>query len=851
MANNNFYSHFDKALRAGATAAGGGRLQGQAEVKLVDLNDATNQAIANASYELFGPGDVERLAAGAITRRFPAPFASNAEVTKLALVEFSAVDLPWRYTPQLAGANGLRPWLVLVVGQRSANDIVLRPDGRVTLGLVAQFNHRLGESLKWAHVHEVAGHATVARLLAPTPAGAGNYLDDTEYVACLVPAFTASGDDAWDGTRPVTCALYDWWSFRTGPAGDFRDLARKLHKAALVPKPGGKPFGIAQVSYASRAALQKTTQLQTAGALRLPRVPGDPPDPADDAPPNDVVLETAALARRIVTPDGRPVVTSPRYDAPFGDANGPDDPVDNGWIAQLRNDPRLRGAAGLGAWNAVEWQDRISAAAALKAGDLAIAAGRIRHVALGVEVSRSLWRRRLPADSPERIAVLMSSLGRLLTTAGRSALDEVAGRTPQLSRALLSSAARRALRPGPARTALSADGRAPFGAVIAAANECPDDRADPAGIHSTGRDPDAAVKQAIVEAARGDMGLADAVLQRLGSHPGPGAVAAALRALAAGPGGKPDLEAVKRFLATRTFPEPDPSVLEWDGWMNEHAAHEPCRTLDLDAFAGIVSKAIDPTVARPPAVERVLATLPGIEHIGPVEIEPELDLPLWSFVSERAPDWMLPGAGDLLDGDVVALGTNPVFVESYLVGANHQASAELRWRNVPLVTRWSPLRKFWQRKSSVLDIVPIRQWKAADPLGSAALLPPDHPGDEAVVAFRTTLFRRYPSTVVYLYQQENDWTAPAPHLALDLNKRVDPSFTGTIGRDLTFFGFPVKPQELLDYWVVLEEPPAGYRFYHAPDPLLPGSEVHSADYAHRRFAIPVRVMIGRLLHDPA
>jgi hypothetical protein len=105
--------------------------------------------------------------------------------------------------------------------------------------------------------------------------------------------------------------------------------------------------------------------------------------------------------------------------------------------------------------------------------------------------------------------------------------------------------------------------------------------------------------------------------------------------------------------------------------------------------------------------------------------------------------------------------------------------------------------------------------------------------------------------VVYLYQQENDWTAPAPHLALDLNKRVDPSFTGTIGRDLTFFGFPVKPQELLDYWVVLEEPPAGYRFYHAPDPLLPGSEVHSADYAHRRFAIPVRVMIGRLLHDPA
>ena len=52
---------------------------------------------------------------------------------------------------------------------------------------------------------------------------------------------------------------------------------------------------------------------------------------------------------------------------------------------QLRSDPRLRGAAGLGAWNAIEWQDRIADAAAAKAGDLAIARDRIRHVAFGVE----------------------------------------------------------------------------------------------------------------------------------------------------------------------------------------------------------------------------------------------------------------------------------------------------------------------------------------------------------------------------------------------------------------------------------------------------------------------------------
>jgi len=145
---------------------------------------------------------------------------------------------------------------------------------------------------------------------------------------------------------------------------------------------------------------------------------------------------------------------------------------------------------------------------------------------------------------------------------------------------------------------------------------------------------------------------------------------------------------------------------------------------DSQTVSAVVTAAIDPTVARPPAVERVLSTLPGITHIGPVEIEPELDLPLWSFLSSKAPDWMLPGAGDLIDGDVVGLSTNPVFVESLLVGANCQATAELRWRNVPLVTRWSPLRKFWQRKANDVDILPIKTWPDAAPLGSAAIVPP-------------------------------------------------------------------------------------------------------------------------------
>ena len=841
-----FYARYEKALRKSATVEAVGRLQGKTDVVIADVEDGAVTRTAKAQYELFGPGDVQRLAAGAITRRFPAPHSSDAEIEKVALIEFAEADFPWRYTPHVA-ATALRPWLVLVVGQWAADDIVWRPDGRVTLGLTAQNNHKLSESAQWAHVHEVDGHR-IGRVIASPRRGAANefvdYLAESEYVACLVPAFTADGADSWNGSQPVTCDLYDWWTFRTGPDGDFPELAEKLHEADLdaLEQRAGKPFGRAEVGYTQRTTPAKTTLLPTAGALMLPD-----PDPSEELLP-EIAQEVEALSERIVTPDGRGVITTPRYDAAFSDTIANDVPPADGWIDELRRDPRLRGSAGLGAWNAIAWQDRIADAAAAKAGDLAIARDRIGHVAFGVEASRSLWRRRLPADPVERLAVLAPALGRLVTTTETSVLDDIAGRTPDLTRALLSSAARRVLRPGPARTALTANGSAPFGAVLAAANEC-HEPPDPAAIERRNGDSLRAIKQAVLDAAGEDDELAARVLDALGENPSPGQVAAALRALAPDESGRPNRDAIERFLRGGEVPEPDRTMLEWPVWMNEHDSRRPCKPVDLGRLSKVVADAIDPTVQRPPAVERVLSTLPGITHIGPVEIEPELDLPLWSFLSERAPDWLLPGAGDLTDGEVIAVSTNPTFVEALLVGANHQAVGELRWRNFPLVTRWSPLRKFWQRPAGQMDILPIKTWPAAAALGTAALVPPERSA-EAVVVFKTTLFRRYPSTVVYLYPvvPDSDWKPPDESDDLTGDRKL-PTFTGTIGKDITFFGFGVAPDALKTHWVVLEEPPAGYRFYQKPEvgPFAGVAGDSASNFAYQRFALPVRVLIGELM----
>ncbi|MGZ4711265.1 MAG: hypothetical protein ACXWBN_21185, partial [Acidimicrobiales bacterium] len=192
-----FYARIEKALRVSAAPPViDGRLQGSAAVVVADLANPGDTRPAPAHYELFGPGDVQRLGAGTITRRFPAPGASDAETTKLALVELSAHDLPWRYTPEAASGGKLRPWLVLVVGRRSPDEIVLRPDGRITLGPVTQQAHDLSQSWRWAHVHEVDGRV-IARVLAPP-----QLADETDYVACVVPAFTPSGADAWSAAGP-------------------------------------------------------------------------------------------------------------------------------------------------------------------------------------------------------------------------------------------------------------------------------------------------------------------------------------------------------------------------------------------------------------------------------------------------------------------------------------------------------------------------------------------------------------------------------------------------------------------------------------------------------------------------
>lgn len=806
---------------AGPTYAAG-RMQGEL---VVTLDDGVARD-GSAAFLFAGPHDVRSLQAGVIVGRKPAPGTLDAEVTRVAHIELSDPGLPWRYTP-FPNASGLQPWLVLVVGTTGQEVVVDGATVRILNGALKE--HPLARSAGWAHVHQMDG-GTIARILSPR-----RLLEDTSYTAVLVPAIVPGTganppQPAWvDDTAEVTLPCHDHWSFRTrDDADDFRSIAQRLEPLSAAEDQALRAagFGSAAVTVRGRQA----PVLHLGGALSAVD------KPPDEALPNDTATEVDALAS-LSEIRGRWVLGLPRYDEPWAAPNAPVPP--DGWRRQLRVDPRHRGTAGLGAWAAIAWQERIAEGAAQQAGELAVLAERVRNLSLGLQAARRLWSRRLPKDPMAAFAVVAPMLGRLPVDGGAVALDRLAGRTSRLVPALFSSGARRLLRPRTALARVAAPGATSLPALIEhAATRCvpsPEPLPGQRELAELMADPARREQSANMLRQAGDVYLEQAV-QEMTDH-----TREPIRGLG-------DL------------------LREYSDDLVDHLNRPPveveCAPIaDLGALVSSVLGGIDPTVARPVVVGRVLDGISGIRQpeLAAPDLALELNIPLWSFLKENSRDWLLPGGGDLPIDRVHAVATNPEFVDAFLVGANHRALGELRWRNLPLVTGWTPLRRFWQRIDDggtgpttdirpVLDILtppspgaPI--WTDTSTLGEASHTLGS--GAQLVVILHTELFRRYPATIVYLMVNPGGaalWQDDVDHIP---DVRIWPNLTGSLHPELVFFGFPVPPSAGSDHWLVLEEPPPGFRF--TTPTLAQKKMTNSAAYAKVTLNQPIRAFFGKLL----
>lgn len=848
------------AVSSGAVTAG--RLSAALQLTASDLDNPSDSASRTLSYDLLGPGDVTGLAEGAVIHTYPSPGARNVEIDKAVHAELGAPDLPWRHTLALPQAKALRPWIVLLVG---TDDEMTVAGETVRLQPSVLDAHPLVDSARGAHVEQDSAGRTIGRLISPRALSA-----DRDHVAVIVPAFTAAGAPAWTtpAGAPIELAVYHHWTFHTRAGGDFATLARRLKL-----RPAGPDLGSSDVEY---GPLPAAGAMPVRGALVSTTAPPAAPEPQDVAA--DVEALTAPLGDST-----HPVLGLPDYAGPWPPA--PPVPPQPGWRDELHEDYRVRAVAGLGAEAGIVNQELLAREAARLAGAYEEAADRLRRLTLGLLASRSLWKRRVPVDGSRRLGVLGPALRDVLTANGPVA-EVMEHRDRALERSLFSSAAQRALRRRGADEAIPSSPNVPpragIGATLRLAAAAPPRRvrSAPDAIHTdafareASRPPldDALVKPAPdprrlrAAAAR----LASALDRRSLDRDTVSFLDTRLRTvvdrLAAGravpilpllglvdSGGRPSRERL-RVLAAGLSAEPDSEDLAALGAMVARPPSQPVATaFDLDRASTQITAAFDPTVARPSIVDRVLGGV--IDAVGsadanptaPVELTPDLDLPAWRFLRDEAPEWLLPGAGTLPEDTVVALTTNPAFVDAFLLGLNAQVAGELRFRNYPLIPGWTPVRTFWDRANAATgdvddDIVDIGTWPATSTFGAARHQTPSASSADLVVLFNTPLFREYPGTLVYLVPALRDAAG-----ALDwanrpsFDDRQFPTFQGRISPDQTFFGFDLDPALAAERWVVLEETVNGRRFFNAA--TRPSAARNGADLARETVSAPRRVLI--------
>ena len=386
MATMDFISWQRSSIIAGAIQSGG-RLTRSIALSIDDTQDAFPEASVPINIAFPAASDVQALRPTSIRHLAPKPNTSDAETTKCVHLDFFDADLPWRYTPEAAVGNILRPWMVLLVG---TDDELSVSAGVVTVVDSVLANHPLAESAKWAHVQS-AGAATFSRILSPYKLKA-----QRPHTAALVPAFTAAGGMMWDGAVRHFGVLpaYFSWRFQAAEEGDFETLARALKAAE------SRNLGIATLRY-ERPVTDIKVSLTMGGAITSLKEHPDEPEKVEAARKDLAELQKIKDSHsddEVPRQPDRAILQLPDLGSPWRE-----DTHAVQWSKSMNDDPRHRSAAGLGAAMAVADQEALIAAAVEQAGALADAGQRIAFLAAGLDGAKRAWSRRLPAKDRKSV----------------------------------------------------------------------------------------------------------------------------------------------------------------------------------------------------------------------------------------------------------------------------------------------------------------------------------------------------------------------------------------------------------------------------------------------------------------
>jgi hypothetical protein len=209
---------------------------------------------------------------------------------------------------------------------------------------------------------------------------------------------------------------------------------------------------------------------------------------------------------------------------------------------------------------------------------------------------------------------------------------------------------------------------------------------------------------------------------------------------------------------------------------------------------------------------------------------PKINIAMYNDLKKISDELFLPNVNLIENNSITLLETNQPFIESYMVGLNHEFARELLWREYPTDQRGSYFRQFWdtanvlkdpalankpedEQREPYYDITKLHEWRRLSKLGDHdnRQKPGELPKQEVVLVIRGELLKKYPTAVVYAHKAE--WTKNDSN-QIDVNEprslanaaegdkeKPDPKFVRTplysakVDPDIYFFGFDLSVKD--------------------------------------------------------
>ena len=200
---------------------------------------------------------------------------------------------------------------------------------------------------------------------------------------------------------------------------------------------------------------------------------------------------------------------------------------------------------------------------------------------------------------------------------------------------------------------------------------------------------------------------------------------------------------------------------------------------------------------------------------------PDIKLPMYLPLDKLSDEYFVPNLKLIPNNTISLMKTNQQFIESYMLGLNHEFARELLWREYPTDQQGSYFRQFWDVSSYVdrqgrdpktlvealKDIPPIHQWLPTSSLGTHNQRDAQGDTSQVVLVVRGDLLKRYPNTFIYAQRAQWGTGARASRLVLadetgelfanhpdDARLRF-PLYRARVAPDIHFIGFDLTLEE--------------------------------------------------------